>query len=68
MGNIDQPREPQFYPNEAMLPFHRNDKTEKTLQSIDSTLKRIDQTLIQLQNLFSVLGGQALSEQKSEEN
>lgn len=43
---MEQPREPKFYPNEVFLPLNASESTEKTLQSIDSTLKRIEKILL----------------------
>lgn len=41
---MEQPREPKFYPNELRFDFQTNE-TAKTLQSIDSTLKRIEKLI-----------------------
>lgn len=41
-----------------------NVKAEKTLQSIDGTLKRIEAILLAQKNQSSVLDGSALSEQQ----
>lgn len=43
---MEQPREPRFYRNEQQR-FSISSETEKTLQSIDSTLKRIEKLIIQ---------------------
>lgn len=61
---MEQPREPKFYPNEAILPIYASGGVEKTLQSIDGTLKRIEAILLELKNQFYVLDGQAFSQQK----
>lgn len=61
---MEQPREPRFYPNEVVLPIHSNRDVEKTLQSIDGTLKRIESTLLEVKTLFSALGDQAFFQQK----
>ncbi len=61
MGMMEQPREPKFYPNEQVLPV-RLDSGKGTLQSIDSTLKRIERLLIQMRNQSSVSDGSVLSE------
>lgn len=60
----EQPREPKFYPNEVTLPFKTGVNAEKTLQSIDDTLKRIETILVGLKTQFSVLEGQDFSQQK----
>lgn len=64
MRRIEQPREPVFYPYEKVHFSFENNKAERTLQSIDGTLKRIEVNLLELKNLFSALGGSALSEQR----
>lgn len=64
MREIEQPREPVFYPNEKVRFLFENSKTEKTLQSIDDTLKRIEVSLLELKSLFSASDGSALSEQR----
>lgn len=61
---MEHPREPRFYPNEAVLSIRTDSNAEKTLQSIDGTLKRIEAILIEWKNQFSVWGGQAFSQQK----
>lgn len=48
---MEQLREPRFYPDRATLPICTNDVTEKTLQSIDNTLKRIEESLSELSSL-----------------
>lgn len=63
---LEQPNEPQFYPNEQKIIF--NNENNNTLQSIDGTLKRIEQMIIQLQNLFFVLDGHSALEQRLKEN
>lgn len=60
----EQLREPRFYPNEVTIPFKAGGNAEKTLQSIDDTLKRIEIILLGLKNQFSVLEGQVSSQQK----
>ncbi len=42
---MEQPREPRLYRNEQQR-FSISSETEKTLQSIDSTLKRIEKLII----------------------
>ncbi len=37
---MEQPREPKFYPNEVSFSAGTSGNAEKTLQSIDGTLKR----------------------------
>lgn len=61
---IEQPREPVFYPNEKVHFSFENNKTEKTLQSIDGTLKRIEVNLLELKSLFFASDGSALSERR----
>lgn len=63
VSEMEQPREPKFYRNEQ-LHFFISSETEKTLQSIDSTLKRIEELIIQNQSQFSSLDGQALFQQR----
>lgn len=74
---MEQPREPKLYPNEEISVYaigskngelYAVGKKDNTLQSIDSTLKRIEQLLIQLQSQFSALGGQVPFQSMSEEN
>lgn len=74
---MEQLREPKFYPNDNAITFAIGEqngelyavgKKDNTLQSIDGTLKRIEELLIQLQNQFFALGGQVLSQSMSEEN
>lgn len=43
---MEQPREPIFYPNEMFYPSTTTSEKEKTLQSIDCTLKRIETILL----------------------
>lgn len=51
---MKQPREPKFYPNEVFLPLNASESTEKTLQSIDSTLKHIEAILLELKSQFKM--------------
>ncbi len=64
---MEQPREPRFYPNEQQSIFACG-KENNTLQSIDSTLKRIEKLMIQRKNQSFSLDGQVPYQQKSEEN
>ena len=63
MREMEQPREPIFYPNKEKA-FYFTGENSDTLQSIDRTLKRIEKLLIQIQNQSEVLGGQTLCQQK----
>jgi len=47
---MEQPREPKFYPNEQQSIF-RYGKKNDVLQSIDSTLKRIEVILLDFQKM-----------------
>lgn len=58
---METPREPIFYPDNPMP--RALFREEDTLQSIDSTLKRIEKLLIQMRNQFSASDGSVLSEQ-----
>lgn len=60
---MEQPREPKFYPNEQQYVF-ANESIEKTLQSIDSTLKRIEKLIAQHQNQSFSLGDSVLFQQR----
>lgn len=55
-GMMEQPREPIFYPDEEKQFFFVGNN-DKTLQSINSTLKRIEVILLELKSQFSVLDG-----------
>ena len=46
---MEQLRETEFYPNEVSRLAGTGGNTEKTLQSIDSTLKRIEAILLDFQ-------------------
>ena len=63
---VEQSREPRFYPHEAGFPIRVGSNAEKTLQSIDGTLKRVEVILLELKNQFSVSDGRVLYQQKSE--
>lgn len=54
---MEQPREPKFYPNEVSFSVGTGGNAEKTLQSIDNTLKRIEIILLELKSQFSALDG-----------
>lgn len=60
---MEQPREPIFYPIETSFPFYGDDSTYKTLQSIECTLKRIENILdnCSKKNQFDVSGENPLS-------
>ncbi len=60
---MEQPREPIFYPDETKH-FFAFGNDEETLQSIDSTLKRIEKLFIQMRNQSFASDGSALSGQK----
>lgn len=62
---MEQPREPRLYRNEQQR-FSISSETEKTLQSIDSTLKRIEKLIIQNQSQFFSLDGQALFQDREQ--
>ena len=47
MREMEQPREPIFYPNKEKA-FYLTGENSDTLQSIDRTLKRIEKLLIQI--------------------
>lgn len=64
---MEQPREPRLYPNEEISVYaigikngelYAVGKKDNTLQSIDSTLKRIEKLIIQFQSQYDVLGDQ----------
>ena len=52
---LEQLKEPRFYPNESSLPLGAHGNTEKTLQSIDDTLKRIETILLERKNPLQAL-------------
>lgn len=73
---MEQPREPVFYKDEDISAFAIGRKNGELYaigrnnapRSVDEALKRIEKMLIQIQNQLCVLGGQVLSQQRSEEN
>ena len=58
MRKIKQPRETRFYPHEQPLPV--GTVKENTLQSIDSTLKRIEGILLEFPKRNNLIGNQEL--------
>ena len=63
---MEYPREPQIYQREGIV-VQGGTTQEDTLQSIDSTLKRIEKILIE-RNLSYILDGQETFRQKSTRN
>lgn len=55
---MEQPRETRFYPHEQPLPV--GTVKENTLQSIDSTLKRIEGILLEFPKRNNLIGNQEL--------
>lgn len=58
MRKMEQPRETRFYPHEQPLPV--GTVKENTLQSIDSTLKRIEGILLEFPKRNNLIGNQEL--------
>lgn len=46
---MEQPREPRFYPNKESINISVCSMEERTLQSIEETLKRIETILLRLE-------------------
>lgn len=64
---MEYPREPRMYPKEGIT-IQTGMIQENTLQSIDSTLKRIEKILIQERNQSCILDGRELFQQTSIKN